>query len=309
MLGSSCAFFREGKRLAESGVASVVPKSGSRHCCKESILEPRESLALLALYGHCSVVVTPKLPGRLRVGIGTATPLLIRDGHRADAATKKAHCQHSAPCILAERKGLEPSASGVTGRRYNRLNYRSGWWAVQDLNLWPPPCKGGAQPTELTAHDSRTLTRYVRQRQAASNREETRDRNALPHPDRGGRGRRGLPPAHPCWRYGHAPGAAIRSLAGWRPRPYAGPRAFSVCNALRFPPYGLAFRGKSAVFPLGFCRAPLCRRLTFCLFQRHIALNPTIRREKREKATSLSLADGPKPPAGAKKKRSVGSVL
>ncbi len=27
--------------------------------------------------------------------------------------------------ILAERKGLEPSASGVTGRRYNRLNYRS----------------------------------------------------------------------------------------------------------------------------------------------------------------------------------------
>ena len=27
--------------------------------------------------------------------------------------------------MLAERKGLEPSASGVTGRRYNRLNYRS----------------------------------------------------------------------------------------------------------------------------------------------------------------------------------------
>gem|GEM_PF-1388192 len=27
--------------------------------------------------------------------------------------------------LLAERKGLEPSASGVTGRRYNRLNYRS----------------------------------------------------------------------------------------------------------------------------------------------------------------------------------------
>ncbi len=27
---------------------------------------------------------------------------------------------------MAERKGLEPSASGVTGRRYNRLNYRSG---------------------------------------------------------------------------------------------------------------------------------------------------------------------------------------
>ena len=28
------------------------------------------------------------------------------------------------------------------------------WWAVQDLNLWPPPCKGGAQPTELTARNS-----------------------------------------------------------------------------------------------------------------------------------------------------------
>ena len=26
---------------------------------------------------------------------------------------------------MAERKGLEPSASGVTGRRYNHLNYRS----------------------------------------------------------------------------------------------------------------------------------------------------------------------------------------
>ena len=29
------------------------------------------------------------------------------------------------PQKMAERKGLEPSASGVTGRRYNRLNYRS----------------------------------------------------------------------------------------------------------------------------------------------------------------------------------------
>ena len=27
--------------------------------------------------------------------------------------------------LLAERTGLEPAASGVTGRRYNRLNYRS----------------------------------------------------------------------------------------------------------------------------------------------------------------------------------------
>ena len=28
---------------------------------------------------------------------------------------------------MAERKGLEPSASDVTGRRYNRLNYRSAY--------------------------------------------------------------------------------------------------------------------------------------------------------------------------------------
>ncbi|SCM73082.1 hypothetical protein KL86DES1_21020 [uncultured Desulfovibrio sp.] len=33
--------------------------------------------------------------------------------------------------FLAERKGLEPSASGVTGRRYNRLNYRSGFCGGQ----------------------------------------------------------------------------------------------------------------------------------------------------------------------------------
>ena len=62
-------------------------------------------------------------------------------------------------CVLAERKGLEPSASGVTGRRYNRLNYRSGWWAVQDLNLWPPPCEGGALPAELTALVARLVLR------------------------------------------------------------------------------------------------------------------------------------------------------
>jgi hypothetical protein len=28
---------------------------------------------------------------------------------------------------LAERTGLEPAASGVTGRRYNQLNYRSSF--------------------------------------------------------------------------------------------------------------------------------------------------------------------------------------
>ena len=39
---------------------------------------------------------------------------------------------------MAGPMGLEPTASGVTGRRYNRLNYDpawSSWWAVQGSNL------------------------------------------------------------------------------------------------------------------------------------------------------------------------------
>ncbi len=38
---------------------------------------------------------------------------------------------------MAERKGLEPSASGVTGRRYNRLNYRSVVHMVGSTGLEP----------------------------------------------------------------------------------------------------------------------------------------------------------------------------
>ena len=38
---------------------------------------------------------------------------------------------------MAERKGLEPSASGVTGRRYNRLNYRSVFQVVGSTGLEP----------------------------------------------------------------------------------------------------------------------------------------------------------------------------
>ncbi len=38
---------------------------------------------------------------------------------------------------MAERKGLEPSASGVTGRRYNRLNYRSVTWPCFRAALLP----------------------------------------------------------------------------------------------------------------------------------------------------------------------------
>ena len=75
-----------------------------------------------------------------------------KDGKKRTACTVRFY-------LLAERKGLEPSASGVTGRRYNRLNYRSGWWAVQDLNLWPPPCEGGALPAELTALVARLVLR------------------------------------------------------------------------------------------------------------------------------------------------------
>ena len=47
---------------------------------------------------------------------------------------------------------LELATSGVTGRRSNQLNYdpdiskQRYWWAVQDLNLWPPACKADALP-------------------------------------------------------------------------------------------------------------------------------------------------------------------
>ena len=34
---------------------------------------------------------------------------------------------------VATRKGLEPSTSGVTGRRSNQLNYRARWCQVKDL--------------------------------------------------------------------------------------------------------------------------------------------------------------------------------
>ena len=67
---------------------------------------------------------------------------------------------------MADRTGLEPATSGVTGRHSNQLNYRSAacsliteryWWVVQGSNLRPSPCKGDALPAELT-------TRHRRQR-------------------------------------------------------------------------------------------------------------------------------------------------
>ena len=65
---------------------------------------------------------------------------------------------------MADRTGLEPATSGVTGRHSNQLNYRSAtqktiqhmariaqvlWWVMRDLNPRHSPCKGDALPTEL----------------------------------------------------------------------------------------------------------------------------------------------------------------
>ena len=51
---------------------------------------------------------------------------------------------------MAGWTGLEPAASGVTGRRSNQLNYHPNevleWWAVQGSNLRQPACKAGALP-------------------------------------------------------------------------------------------------------------------------------------------------------------------
>ena len=52
---------------------------------------------------------------------------------------------------MAERTGLEPATSGVTGRHSNQLNYRSStwWWVLQGSNLRPTACRAVALPTEL----------------------------------------------------------------------------------------------------------------------------------------------------------------
>ena len=56
---------------------------------------------------------------------------------------------------LAERTGLEPATSGVTGQHSNQLNYRSTfqisnkavpWWVLRGSNPRPSPCKGDALP-------------------------------------------------------------------------------------------------------------------------------------------------------------------
>ncbi len=55
---------------------------------------------------------------------------------------------------VAERTGLEPATSGVTGQHSNQLNYRStsnaftgdAWWVLRVSNPRPSPCKGDALP-------------------------------------------------------------------------------------------------------------------------------------------------------------------
>ena len=57
---------------------------------------------------------------------------------------------------MAERTGLEPATSGVTGRHSNQLNYRSvtAWWVLQGSNLRPTACRAVALPTELNTRAS-----------------------------------------------------------------------------------------------------------------------------------------------------------
>ena len=69
---------------------------------------------------------------------------------------KKGHAMHGL-FQLAGSTGLEPAASGVTGRRYNQLNYDPKlvcsciWWAKRGSNPRHPACKAGALPAELFA--------------------------------------------------------------------------------------------------------------------------------------------------------------
>ncbi len=70
---------------------------------------------------------------------------------------------------MADRTGLEPATSGVTGRHSNQLNYRSAafftycfqatyavtqsltrnWWVMTGSNRRPSACKADALPAEL----------------------------------------------------------------------------------------------------------------------------------------------------------------
>ena len=56
--------------------------------------------------------------------------------------------------VMAGVTGLEPAASGVTGRRSNQLSYTpylDSWWAMTGSNRRPSRCKRDALPIELIA--------------------------------------------------------------------------------------------------------------------------------------------------------------
>ena len=105
---------------------------------------PREGNGKAHSFGESrgkEAVFRKRLPGEGRKA--TAVPVgPAREGIRPfNAATNNGACSSvnrkvnvpyekrtpskGCPQKMAERKGLEPSTSGVTGRRYNRLNYRS----------------------------------------------------------------------------------------------------------------------------------------------------------------------------------------
>ena len=72
---------------------------------------------------------------------------------------------------MAGATGLEPATSGVTGQRSNQLSYTPTgcleyinqiflkWWSLLGSNQWPPACKAGALPTELSDRKVLSLVR------------------------------------------------------------------------------------------------------------------------------------------------------
>ena len=95
---------------------------------------------------------------------GTRAKRAERDASRATPENVQPGTDRALARDVAGWTGLEPAASGVTGRRSNQLNYHpncglanrssrassarvsEGWWAVQDSNLRQPACKAGALP-------------------------------------------------------------------------------------------------------------------------------------------------------------------
>ncbi len=72
-------------------------------------------------------------------------------------------CRTGISMFVADRTGLEPATSGVTGRHSNQLNYRSTvvisrykWWVMTGSNRRPSACKADALPAELITPEPRT---------------------------------------------------------------------------------------------------------------------------------------------------------